>query len=642
MKKVLTIIVKGHIADYDGNLLELSNEKIEVIDTKSDKVEDIIKNLDSKYFMVVDEEVEVGLELQTLVEKYFVRSTEKLMYFRYNNKISRNIYNLYNTKMLFKENYSKSKFIIHTNSYNKILGDGLFDDLSIVNYISMYNLKKVFCVNIRYDIMESNTNYFGKEFIFNSSQIKPNKINKNYIALSILLSHLNAHIKYILNNDRKLGFTTNCFKGLDLIQEFSNPTELIEFKILNYLVTTEKQSFIFKECKDYSIEFVIDNKPCQTEEVYKIEAEDQSIYVSKKHVERKLDLQNEINWHKDLDSTSIFLFMDRPDAADDNAEALYRFFKTKKPEHTNIFFALNKSSNDYLRLGLEGFNLVEYGTEKFNKLYISADVFISSQAYNIHRPVGNGYKSAYNSRFVYLQHGIIYNDMSNWIKKKPFDLFITSTNNETKIIEKILPKKVLQSGLSRFEYYEKNKKSNVILYAPTWRFNIKALDDENFMASDYYKKNISFLNNKKLNDYLEKNDLYLKFKIHPNFSSKEELFKNACHGKNIIITNERYKNLIENNFLTISDYSSIIFDVHYLEIPIVLYQHDQADFYEGQVYEKLEDNTVKSIVSDIFVEEEELIDTIVEKKYKHRETNMFDGIETDKINEKIYERIMKI
>ena len=117
-----------------------------------------------------------------------------------------------------------------------------------------------------------------------------------------------------------------------------------------------------------------------------------------------------------------WLFMDRINQADDNAEHLYRYIKNNYRKQ-EIYFLLDKSSRDWNRLCKDDFHLVEFGSAKHKELSEKCSKIISS---HIDQFVTNYWKdnSLDKKQIIFLQHGIIKDDLSNWLNsKKRIDLF---------------------------------------------------------------------------------------------------------------------------------------------------------------------------------------------------------------------------
>ena len=126
---------------------------------------------------------------------------------------------------------------------------------------------------------------------------------------------------------------------------------------------------------------------------------------------------------------SVWLFLDRADQADDNAEHLYRYVKNNCPDR-RIYYILSRNSKDWQRLANEGFNLIDYGSEEHLTVYNLASVIISS---HIDKFVSHPFRDILpeNKKFVFLRHGVAKDDGSSWLNSKVrIDLIVATTNDE--------------------------------------------------------------------------------------------------------------------------------------------------------------------------------------------------------------------
>ncbi|OOY00053.1 capsular biosynthesis protein [Campylobacter coli] len=309
-----------------------------------------------------------------------------------------------------------------------------------------------------------------------------------------------------------------------------------------------------------------------------------------------LDIKNiRKEFQKRLPKTNIWLLMDRDYEADDNAEHLYRYIMRNYPEQ-KIVFALRKESSDWGRLKKEGFNLVEFGSFNFERIVKKVSKVISSHA--------DEYLMKYitvGSQFIFIQHGVILNDLSKWLNSKKIDLFITSTKAEYNSIAndynryKFGKKEVVLIGLARHDALLKNNKTNTkqILVMPTWRVNIvgvainsgvRGLKDD-FKESEYFQKWNLLLNSNTLQKLCEKYSYTIVFNPHPNIIPYLKDFNIPSYVK-IANKNESLQELFCNSSLMITDYSSVAFEMAYLNKPVIYYQFDKDEFFNSHTLQK--------------------------------------------------------
>ncbi|HEG2599179.1 TPA: CDP-glycerol glycerophosphotransferase family protein [Campylobacter jejuni] len=300
-------------------------------------------------------------------------------------------------------------------------------------------------------------------------------------------------------------------------------------------------------------------------------------------------------FQKRLPKSNIWLLMDRDYEADDNAEHLYRYIMQNHPEQ-EIIFALRKESSDWKRLEKEGFALVDFGSFKFERIIKKSSKVICSHT--------DEYLMRYitsRQQFIFLQHGVILNDLSRWLNSKKIDLFVTSTQAEYDSMVndynryKFGKKEVLLTGLARHDTLLKNNKSDTkqILIMPTWRANIvgsitnssKRDLKENFKQSEYFQKWNSLLNNDGLKKLCELHSYAIVFNPHPNIIPYLKEFNHPSYIK-IANQNESLQVLFCNSSLMITDYSSVAFEMAYLEKPVIYYQFDKEEFFTSHTLQK--------------------------------------------------------
>ena len=130
----------------------------------------------------------------------------------------------------------------------------------------------------------------------------------------------------------------------------------------------------------------------------------------------------------------IWIVSDRQNVANDNGYALFKYLNNQKIKDKNIYFAITKSSKDFNKVKSTGKVLI-FNSLKYKLKFLLADKIISSQADDwTQNPFGkkhNYYHDLYKNKFIFLQHGIIKDDLSTWLNQyeKKLDIFVTSTND---------------------------------------------------------------------------------------------------------------------------------------------------------------------------------------------------------------------
>ncbi len=297
-------------------------------------------------------------------------------------------------------------------------------------------------------------------------------------------------------------------------------------------------------------------------------------------------------------NSNLWLFADMSWRADDNAEHLYRYVMHNHPKQ-QIAFILSKNSIDYLRLKKEGFKLIDPKGFYFKYLIYKADKIISS---HIDRYIFNalGGDTLKTKDFIFLQHGVIKDDLSRWLNQRKIDIFITSTKAEYDSIAgdfnqyKFSTKEVVLTGLARWDALIKNNvlDTKQILIMPTWReylsgkmqkYGVRARNPE-FVESLYFQKWQEFLCNKELEKLAVQYGYSIVFMPHPQV----RIYLEDFNLPSFIITSykESMQKLFCGSSIMITDYSSVAFEMAVLNKPVLYYQFDKDEFFIKHSYTK--------------------------------------------------------
>lgn len=299
---------------------------------------------------------------------------------------------------------------------------------------------------------------------------------------------------------------------------------------------------------------------------------------------------------------NIWVIMDRDTQADDNAEHFYRYIKINHPEK-EVYFALRKNSHDWERLDKEGFNLLEFGSSDFENILFKASMLISSHLDQyINDYFGDSFE--YSKKFVFLQHGITMNDLSSWVNsKKNLQCFITSTIDEYNAISgdysryKLSKKEVTLTGLPRHDSLLKGNitNSNILLIMPTWRKSVigepingndRAINPE-FSDTNYAIHIQSLLSSIGLKEIIEKYNYHVVFAPHSNIEPYLDTFNIPDYVEVWCSSNseDSIQQLFQKSKVMITDYSSVHFEMAYLNKAVLYYQFDKDSFFDtGHVF----------------------------------------------------------
>ncbi|MBR0270880.1 MAG: CDP-glycerol glycerophosphotransferase family protein [Methanobrevibacter sp.] len=278
----------------------------------------------------------------------------------------------------------------------------------------------------------------------------------------------------------------------------------------------------------------------------------------------------------------IWLFMDLPDIADDNAIQLFKYAQDKDQD-IDKYFVLKRNSKNWDEVKKIG-KVIPYKSIEHRFIALYAEKIVTSHPdNNIIYPFWGNYPyfaGLLRSSTVFLQHGITKDNVSSWLNEydKHLAMFLTSSKDEYKSIFKYpynYKKEVVKLlGFPRFDKLEKKEDRRQILIMPTWRRYLKFKSNEVILNSQYFKKFNSLINNEKLIEAAEKYGYEIVFKPHPNVYDYISLF-DRNEKVRIDYNHEKYHDVFNHGSLLVTDYSSVAFDFAYLEKPVVYYQYSR-------------------------------------------------------------------
>lgn len=295
---------------------------------------------------------------------------------------------------------------------------------------------------------------------------------------------------------------------------------------------------------------------------------------------------------------NCWLISDRIDAANDNGERFYKYLISSHKE-INAYFVISKKSNDWDRLKKEGFRLIDYGSIFHRLARQRCKNFISSQCDSRQLNIFKDYKDKRNWKFIFLQHGVIKDDMSKWLNGYDIDLFVTSTYPEWFSIVscstyKFTEREVVLTGLPRFDSLLTNdlkrKTNRTIVFMPTWRkYLVGGLNDKSdrrvvdkgFLSSDFYKYWNNLIQNSEIRKLCINNNIKIIFWPHINMIDAIEYFNFPDFVTVKTGTNCDIQDILKEADIFVTDYSSTAFDAALLRKCILYYQFDKDKQFSG-------------------------------------------------------------
>lgn len=336
---------------------------------------------------------------------------------------------------------------------------------------------------------------------------------------------------------------------------------------------------------------------------------------------------------KNKGNKQVWIIGERPDTAQENGLLFFRYVFKSKP-NVKAYYIIDKNSPDLANFTEEEKeNIVYIGTDKQYKVCNEADAFIGTHDIEYFVPFGVEMNKR-NVKKIFLQHGVMGRKRAEYHKfyyKKPFDMVVVSSDEEKKLFEtefKYHPKEIVVAGLARFDHLYDSKiedfsiGNDYLLVMPTWREWINFASP--FLKSEYYFRYEKLLTNKKLQQILYKKNMKLLFYPHYRMQPYINHFKKFENNvvEIVEIGKVNVQDLLIGSKMMITDYSSVSFDMNFMEKPVVFYHFDEERFFESGILRPINE----TFIGDICSKEEDLINAV--SKYVDR--NFIETTETKK------------
>ncbi len=392
------------------------------------------------------------------------------------------------------------------------------------------------------------------------------------------------------------------------------------------------------------------------------------LYHSKEKYKKKAIVLRGIYWIlKSFKRKELWLISDKANRADDNGEAFFTYLASHASKNIKCYFVISKTSADYHRIRKMG-KVIPHLSWRHKLAVLLSDEIISAYShvevtnpfYGYHFP----YKDILSEKsFVFLQHGVTYNDISKSIGKykRNIKLIVASSPAEKEAF--ISPRygytenNISLAGFPRYDFLKSSPK-RIISIAPTWRrylFNGFIPKEDRwvlkpeFNNSNFYKSIMYLVNNERLISAAQKYNYSIYFVPHSVFFPYIDQFK-VRKEVNMFGTEVRYRDIFNYSDLLITDYSSIAFDFAYLRKPLIYAQFDKDEFYLNHGYQEGYFSIEKDGFGEIEYDLESTIDRIIEYMetgcqlkdvYRERIDNFFAFNDQDNCK-RVYEAVKRL
>lgn len=335
----------------------------------------------------------------------------------------------------------------------------------------------------------------------------------------------------------------------------------------------------------------------------------------------------------------LWLVEERGNDARDNGYWFFHYLRTEHPE-INARYVITEDSIDKPRIDALG-GALRYGSFAHYLAYYSADYLVGSHVQPCAPDLMVHYHLATKGirargKQVFLQHGVIKDEMQ-WLHRENLyvDMFVCGAKPEYEYIRDTFgfPPSVPQYvGLARFDNLIRSSKTEkMILVMPTWRGSYYP-SGEAFLHTAYHKAFQSLVSSPVLHRMLEQYDYTLVF--YPHVEMQQYMGTFHTDSERVILADKSthdVQQLLMTCALLVTDYSSVFFDVAFLEKPIIYYQFDEEEFRKYH-YQKGYFDFRRDGFGPVCTEEEALLQALerhlrngmqMEPEYRARRTRFF-------------------
>lgn len=202
-------------------------------------------------------------------------------------------------------------------------------------------------------------------------------------------------------------------------------------------------------------------------------------------------------------------------------------------------------------------------------------------------------------QFVFLQHGVTKDDLSAWLNTKHrIDCIVTAAEQEyisfagDKNRYRVTEKEVVLTGFPRHDALLKDqtRREKNILIMPTWRKYLigQAIGGNDrqivngFLETAYARSWKGLLADPTLIALAHEYGYRLIFFPHANVQPYLSQFEIPETIEVLTHSDVSIQNLFLKSSLMITDYSSVAFEMAYLQRPVIYWQFDEEDFFKGE------------------------------------------------------------
>jgi len=291
---------------------------------------------------------------------------------------------------------------------------------------------------------------------------------------------------------------------------------------------------------------------------------------------------------------AMLIYEKKHQKAQDNAWYLFKYCMEHDMERVlgrRIYYVIERGAPDRAKMAAWRGNVLDFMSLKFMTRALGCALLASAES-RLHDYVWHPCRSLVAPRLakkphLFLQHGVLaFKRLNNsYLARNLKSALVTCiARDEANIMRDALgfsEDQIAITGYARFDALEDRSEScREMMLMPTHRNWLFGVEADVFTASEYFTKYMELLNAPALGDFLEENDLQLNFMIHPSISEQSHLFTSQLGRVRIVRPGEEsIDSLMMRAKALVTDYSSIAWDMYYMDKPSIFYQFD-AEAYD--------------------------------------------------------------
>lgn len=306
--------------------------------------------------------------------------------------------------------------------------------------------------------------------------------------------------------------------------------------------------------------------------------------------------------------------------AQDNGYYFFKYCMEQLPpdERKHIFYVIDKDSPDRAKVEPYGKQVLDFMSFRHMLYAMAANIYVGSDAashlYQWRPRPSVVVNRIRNHKIFFLQHGVTaMKRVANLFGKDgntPMTYFVSTSKREQDIVVENFGYESKESpicGFARWDALEdKSDKSRPqLLVMPTWRPWLEDITDEEFKQTEYFVRYSSLMKSERLGELLDSSNMTLTFYIHPKLSELIGNFSSTSKHVQLVPMGSRPLNeIMMASSALVTDYSSVCWDMLYMDKPVAYYQFDQRR-YEEEIGSYVDLNT--DLPGDVCFEEDELL-----------------------------------